>query len=372
MASGGRKEDVDNETADELLREEWEYVEGNLVQDFLDPERYGAESWYIRGVLRGGQLTYRYLLVTAALAKAVNPGVHYRAIQKGSDLPGAYDSRSIAHGVIVPFEKSHGEKLGGSNEPYLNRPARYPEFDLSNRDRNKEAQNRLYQLLERSQKDTEKDDSYPRAFLRQVLKEWILLPSTKIDFHLPPVQLSMELTKEIVNEFLSVSGSGERLVAVSAAVFASLSEISGGKIAVKVYPVNWADRFAKTAGDLEFYFDEDLIKAAEIKDKPLTEGDVMHCSMKAKQWHLTEYMILNGAGVVEEDKAKIFDYIESQNEEGINIYVLHVPDGFYPYLMYLGDEGRKLFLSKVGEYLNKIKATMDNKKEWERLITKYS
>ena len=372
MALGGRKEDVDNETANELLREEWEYVERNLDLDFLDPERHRAENWDVRRVLRGGQLTYRYILVTAALAKAVNPDVHYRTLQKGSDLPGAFDARSVAHGVIVPFEKSHGEKLGGSNEPYLNRPARYPEFDLSNRDRNKEAQNRLYQLLERSQKHAEKDDTYPRAFLRQVLKEWILLPPTKIDFHPRLVHVSMKSTKEIVNEFLSVSGSGERLVAVSAAVFASLNEINGGKISVKVYPVNWADRFAKTAGDLEFYIDENLIKAAEIKDKPLNEGDVRHCSMKAKKWRLTEYMILNGAGIVEEDRSKIFDYIESQTEEGINIYVLNVPDEFYPYLIYLGDEGRKLFLIKVGEYLNKIKATMDNKKEWERLIIKYS
>lgn len=372
MSSGVFKEDIGNEEAAKLLSNEWEYVEAYIDEDFLDHDKYTTENWYIRGILGGKQLTYRYILVTAALAKATNPRVHYRALQKGSDLPGAYDARSVAHGVIVPFEKSHGERLGGSNEPYLNRPARYTDFDLSNRDRNREAQNRLYQLLEKSQQHSQGDGTYPSAFLRQVLKEWIQLPPTKIDFHPPPVQLSLDVTYEIISEFLTASGSGERLVAVSAAIFSSLSEISGGRVTVQVYPVNWSDRFSKTAGDLEFYCDGNLVKAAEVKDKPLTEGDIRHCSMKAKEWELTEYMILNGAGIVEGDEQEILDYVESQTEEGVNLYMLSVPEGYFPYLIYLGEEGRKLFLSKIGEYLNEIRASMDNKQIWERLIKKHS
>jgi hypothetical protein len=91
-------------------------------QDFLDTSKYSQWGQQIKDIIQGKQLTYKYILLTAALAKAVNPNVHYRALQQGSKLQGAYDARSIAHRVVVPFEKSHGERFGGSNEPFLNRP----------------------------------------------------------------------------------------------------------------------------------------------------------------------------------------------------------------------------------------------------------
>lgn len=362
------KENVDLEKAKRLLKKEWKYVESNTSKNFLNPKKYKLEINSIRDILQGKELTYRYFLVTSALAKAVNPNIHYRVLQKGSKLKGAYDARSVAHEIIVPFEKSHGERLGGSNEPFLNRPARYTEFSLNNRDRNKLAQKRLYQLLENSQINSQTDTTYHRTFLRQVLKEMIELEPTKCDFFPAPVKISLESSGEIIKKFLNVSGSGERLVAVCAAMFTSLNEILQGIETIKVYPVNWPDRFAKTAGDIEFYLNDELVKAAEVKDKPVTESDVMHCEAKARKFKLTEYFIAYGAGIVEEDRKAILNLIKSRTNKGINLYLLKVPEDLTPFLIFIGEKGRTIFLDKIGNYLNAIKATRENKGEWKRLI----
>jgi hypothetical protein len=358
--------DVDNEEAKKILESEWEYVEKHSKESFLDASVHLFQIQQIKGILSGEEVTYRYILVTAALSKVANSEIHYRAIQKGSSLQGAYDARSVAHKVVVPFEKSHGERLGGSNEPYLNRPARYPEFDMSNRDRNRKAQQRLHDLLEFCQTQSRKDAKFPRLFLRQVLKEMMSLPPLKQDFQVPPVQVSYARTVRIINDYLSVSGSGERLVAVAAALFSSMFRFE-----VKAYPVNWSDKFAKTAGDIEFRANGKIIKAAECKDKPISENDVRHCQMKAKQHKLAEYIILNGAGIVQEDVDGIAKFIESQLKEGINIYILNVPEDLYSYLVLIGEKGRKHFLDKVGDFLNEIKASRDNKNAWQGILDKH-
>lgn len=363
--------DVDKKKAGEILQTEWSYVVKHPNQDFLDPAKYPQWTQRIKDIIHGKQLTYKYILLTATLAKAVNPNIHYRALQQGSKLQGAYDARSIAHSIVVPFEKSHGERFGGSNEPFLNRPARYPEFDLSNRDRNRNAQRQLYSLLEDCQNSSAKDKTLPIAVLRQILKEMLCLSPTKKEFQLPPVKVSLQTITKMVEDFLAVSGSGERLVAVCAAAFASMDKVSGGRLKVKAYPVNWPDKFAKTAGDIEFYLDAKIVKAAESKDKPISASDVRHCQMKAKRHGITEYIILNGAGIIANDKVSIDKFIESQLQEGINLYLMSVPSGLFPYFLYLGEQGRRLFLTEVGNYLNEIKATRENKDAWQQLIDKY-
>ncbi len=193
-----------------------------------------------------------------------------------------------------------------------------------------------------------------------------------MEFKFPEVETSLQDTIDIVKEYLSVSGGGERLVAISAAVFESMYMESGENWRIKVYPVNWPDRSAKTAGDIELYFNRKLMKAAESKDKPLSESDVRHCSDKAKRHGVSEYIILVGAGVMEDHKRDIEKYVKAQLKDGINLYLLEVPEQFFPYFVYLGDMGRSVFLRKVGEYLNIIKGKRSNKKEWARLLRKYS
>lgn len=311
-------------------------------------------------------MTYRYILLTSAVSKAENPNIHYRALQKGSILSGAYDARSIGHNVVVPFEKSHGERLGGSNEPYLNRPARYPEFALTNRDRNRKAQQQLFDLLEFAETKSKEKQDFPLKFLREVLKALSEIPISKRDFCVPPVEFGIEKTISLVKQYLIDSGGGERLVAICSAVFSSLAR-SDPKTSVIAYPVNWSDKFAKTAGDIEIYEEKQIVRAAESKDKPLALNDVQHVVKKAKQHKLTEYLILSGAGIVDAERKEIENLLEQQISDGVSINILNVPEDLRPFLILLGAKGRKYFVEKVGEYLNGIRASRENKEAWQAL-----
>ena len=87
----------------------------------------------ISSVLYDNHKTYRYVLVTALLAKSTNGAINALSLQKGDGSNGRYDARSLCHKVIVPFEtiKLPG-CLGNSNEPFLNKPARFEYISLDN------------------------------------------------------------------------------------------------------------------------------------------------------------------------------------------------------------------------------------------------
>src|SRR5260370_12001142 len=99
-------------------------------EDYEITSPYGA---VIQQVITGSHLTYRYILITALLAKATNPAINPLAIQALASIANAYDARSLCHSVIVRNEATLLESsLGGSNEPYLNKPARTPFLDKTN------------------------------------------------------------------------------------------------------------------------------------------------------------------------------------------------------------------------------------------------
>lgn len=87
----------------------------------------------IKNILEGSHKTYKYVLVTALLAKATNVEIDILSLQAKDETEGAYDARSLCHNVVVPFERDYlPNSLGGSNEPYLNKPARYPRLTTDN------------------------------------------------------------------------------------------------------------------------------------------------------------------------------------------------------------------------------------------------
>lgn len=83
-------------------------------------------------LLESTHKTYKYVCLNALLGKAFannNPLV----LQKGSGLDRSWDARSMCHRVLCPFEREHLDgRLGASNEPFLNKPARFTELSSKN------------------------------------------------------------------------------------------------------------------------------------------------------------------------------------------------------------------------------------------------
>lgn len=116
------------------LKEDAVIILNKAYQDALNnPDASCDHKAFIDFVIDNTHLTYKYVLFTAILSKATDESINPLCLQKQSTLPGAYDARTVCHKVIVPFEMETLKKaLGGSNEPFLNKPARFPELDKNN------------------------------------------------------------------------------------------------------------------------------------------------------------------------------------------------------------------------------------------------
>jgi hypothetical protein len=356
---------IDKEKAEQILQTEWNNVQSSNQNQYVKQKITGK----IREVLNASQLTYKYILFTNILAKAVNSDIHYRSMQSKSNLDGAYNARSLGHKVVVEWEKENGERLGGSNEPFLNQPARDPEFDLENAARSESAQKRLYNLLNTLEDEANTGNIDPLNVLRQSLHEFSQLESQTID-PVDPSDVPYHELKPVVKRFISTSGGGERLAAVTAGVYRTYYAQAGEGWKIDAEHANVPDKFSKSAGDVEVFRElrgreDELVRAVEVKDKPVERSDIQDSITKAKQAGLGEYLFVIGDGWQSEtEKQNGLNEIKSTSVELIIIY----PEELLSMLKFVGEAGRIEFTRVVGEYLNDMRATSANKDEWEDLV----
>lgn len=319
---------------------------------------------YIEEVLDASDVTYKYILVTGFLAKYVNPKIHARALQKGSDLRGAYDARSLAHKVVVGFEKSKGNLFGLSNEPFVNKPARHPEHDKNNDQlRNKAIAASLHEALEQAQSKG-REEVYKglvhilRIGARSAKNEKKVNVTTSCN---------LECVTDFVEVFLQHTDGGARLVAVWGALTTLLTE----KASVKAYPPNVADRFAKTAGDVEVRYDKRLVSATEYKQRPINLDDVKHGIKKAIQNGVPEYLFVISEGVVEGDEKQIQEALRHASKT-IDTTLIEIHDQAHRYALMLNPARRAKFGLEVVRLLRemrKFESANEAAKLWNRIMT---
>lgn len=356
-------ESVDNADAQRTLDREWNRVLNNDKHDYLDDPEAAQK---IREVLNASQLTYKYILVTNILAKAVNPDIHYRAMQAQWDSPGAYNARSLGHDVLVEWEKDHGERLGGSNEPFLNKPARYPSFSMENSYRSEDAHTRLYDLLDRLEEKTESSEIDPVDVLRHTLYEISQLSPNTLDYDPPASDVPYADLHQLVSQYIESSGGGERLASVTAGVMkAYYGHTDGEEWEVEAENANVPDEFSKAAGDVEVFREAELVRAIEVKDKPAERSDIQHAIKKARENELSEYLFVVGQGWRNDDERRgALGEIDNTDVE----LILVNPADLLGMLKFVEDAGRRQFVEVVGEFLNGMRADEINKEDWKDVV----
>jgi len=250
---------------------------------------------FIDYVLDNTHLTYKYILFTAILSKATDERINPLCLQKQSTLPGAYDARSVCHKVIVPFEMEVLKKaLGGSNEPFLNKPARFPELDKSNAVRRGNDQSILDALCDNLPQITTSADAYQCLIyvlykLIQIREENARLSSFTIaDSQNLPSKLLQYIT-----EALNVSYEGEILTLMIAGVY-HLMYLHNPSTTVEVHPVNQSGASGREISDLDIYTGSHLVSSNELKDKPYAETDVRHAADKVMCAGGTRMLFIEG------------------------------------------------------------------------------
>lgn len=237
-------------------------------------------SQFIDYVIDNTHLTYKYVLFTAILAKATDEKINTLCLQKQSTLPGAYDARTICHKVIVPFEMETLQKaLGGSNEPFLNKPARFPELSTTNAVRKGNDRRILDSLCTNLPKIQTSDDAY--SCLLYLLKKLIIRRDSQkklTEFTVSSSTNTPAKLMNFINEAVIKSYEGETFTLVVAGVYHLLYNNENAK--VEVHPVNQSGASGREISDLDIYLNSNLISSNELKDKDFAETDVRHAADK--------------------------------------------------------------------------------------------
>jgi hypothetical protein len=229
----------------------------------------------IKKVILGSHLTYRYILTNAILAKATNENCNPLTLQARSSLDGAYDARSLCHKVLVPLERELlGNRLGASNEPFLNKPARYTEMSSSN------AVRRGNDLILRDTVITICGEISNHKSPFDCLLDcifWIFQrESRNIDDFLETDTNSFMVSSIIgfSDDFLNESHEGETCAIMAGTSFSLLAELKNLEFHVKTHKTNQAGSSSNEISDIDVFLDSVLLYTAEVKDKNFSSQDV--------------------------------------------------------------------------------------------------
>jgi SacI restriction endonuclease len=238
----------------------------------------------IEFILNGTHKTYKYVLVNGLLAKASNPLANPLTLQVGSKLTGAYDARSLCHQVLVPFERDHLKSaLGGSNEPFLNKPARFTELSTGNAVRggnDKKALLTLIYIFEnlKSQEDAKGYLTHSLGILKERIEALQQLATSKISYSPTLVEIY-----RFIDVFVSKSYEGETCAIVIGALENLFYSRFNDNYEVKPHKVNQSGASSKETGDIDIFKNGKLLCAIEVKDKDFNEYDLEHSFIKMIQ-----------------------------------------------------------------------------------------
>lgn len=249
---------------------------------------------FIDTILDNKHLTFKYVLFNALLSKATDENINPLCLQKHSKLPGSYDARTICHKVIVPFEKNELDKVfGGSNEPFLNKPARFPELSPNNAVRKGNDLLLLNTLCLNLPKINTSEEAYYALvyFLKKAIdireKKRLLYSNIQVHTNIVPQQLLSFFSSLISKNF-----EGETLtLAVAGAYYILYPKDS---CYISIHPVNESGASSKEISDLDIFFGEKTPIANELKDKIFSETDVCHAVDKAIKAGCNRMLFIKG------------------------------------------------------------------------------
>lgn len=250
----------------------------------------------ISSVLHDNHKTYKYVLVTALLAKSTNEDIDALSLQKGDGNNGRYDARSLCHKVIVPFEtiKLPG-CLGSSNEPFLNKPARFEYISLENAVRSGHDKEILGNVISILSKVKTSAVAYKYLCssvfnLKEISASYV--SKFSIGDNLIDTSEFSQLVLDYVYKITDHSSEGE----ICPLVVSQLEQMYLGKdFNVEPHKVNQCGASSKEVGDIDIYNKRgQLIYSIEVKDKDFTVQDVLHAIKKFKQADLNTSLFVYG------------------------------------------------------------------------------
>ena len=228
-------------------------------------------------------LTYRYIMITALLAKAVDSSVDILSLQAGDSSAGAYDARSLASFVVFQFQKSLlGNVLDGANsDPLVNKPGRFLRLSPDNPVAGGDPKKALLLLCQDLPKVQTSSDARICVdyIITMLIAEKAKRDGKQKKFEDTARNLSIFHVRNFLSELLDQGFGGASLVLVTTALYSV--QFAGEEYSISAHPVNQAGSSKRQFSDLDLFKNNSPFMGTELKDKPFTASDVDHAAETA-------------------------------------------------------------------------------------------
>lgn len=324
----------------------------------------------ITQTLQSRTKTYHYVLITQLLAKTVDPSLNAQSLQAAHDAEGAFDARTVAHKVVVPFDQANYRVLGGSPEPYVNNPVRVPAISEAYRSQQKSQADWDALVTVLTQVQNRNDPIFTHSVFEQVLFEiYGLLDGVHVVYPTPN-RVSLDGIQRVISGYLETQSGGERLEAVCTALFQTIGDRFGIFDEVRRTKVNAADASSGMLADIECRLNEQVIFLVEVKDRALTltQLDAKLDAVRSERIAELLFLAKSGDEIAGSDATQIRTRVQSEFASGHNVYISNFGDFALGILMLLGEPGRNQFLRNVGAELDRVNAAIAHRRAWSQIL----
>ncbi|MFH1070219.1 MAG: restriction endonuclease, SacI family [Candidatus Glassbacteria bacterium] len=331
-------------------------LENNIVQ-------------FIKTCINSSTKSYRYVLPTQLLSKLTNPEIDSRCLQAGRGGTGAFDARTIAHKVIVPFDQENEEVLGGSPEPYVNNPLRVLELSEKFRDAQKNKEDWDYLCSVINEVERRNDRAFTEKIFKQILIEiYRRLSDTKVKYPTPQ-RISLQDSLHLIEEFIAGVSGGDRVLAIAAAMFEVIGEHFHLYTRIERANITASDSSTGLAADLECKSDNgEIVFVVEVKDRVLTVSQLTSKISNLRERKVTDIFFVAQAGISSADKDEIENIVKKQFASGHNIYITEIIRLSGIIMALVKEEGRIDFLNKVNKQLDTY-SELIHRQQWAKLLS---
>lgn len=282
--------EVDKSDAMKLLNESYikcqaKPVENCLIKPVIDFVLDGENC-----------LTYRYIMLTNILAKAVEPRVDILSLQAGDSSTGAFDARSLASKVVYLFQKTMlGNVLDGANsDPLVNKPGRYLRLDKSNAAAKGNPTTALHMLCDNLPKIKTKIDATKCIdyIVSLLIEKKTICDAQRVILEQASRKLSVFQVREFMSALLDKCFGGTALVLVATAL--CQLQYKEDDFQIIAHPVNQSGSSKRQFSDLDVLRNNTPFMGIELKDKPFSALDVERAANTAHKAGVASLMFVAG------------------------------------------------------------------------------
>lgn len=319
--------------------------------------------------MRGKLVAHRFALISQLAGVQLDPTRNALALQSGSDVGGAWDPRSFASRVIVPWLRNHRSPLGNSGDPYVSNPLRRTTISPSPEGVKRSSLpfwKDLYDLLTEAQIDPAKANA---LFRQTVAVTRRLVDEQDRPLELPE-KVSPQIVLEAVDRFLMEPSGGDRAMAVVTSIFSVLISPLISISSVKRAAVNASDESSGVTGDITCLdASGEILLVVEVKERSLSFEDVRSSLGKIKDAPFGRY-VFSSPQIERVDSDRITSLSKSTFEKnGRSCHFVSIFGLLSACLLMHDHSINRKFLLEIENSLSEFNTQPANRTAWRDLLS---